>query len=106
MQFTFEDEAITCAEGDTIASALIGGPRGWRESPEGLRGLYCGMGICHECAVVVDGAHGMRACMTLAHDGMEVHRQPERVKPGSLPETSEERVLKTQVLVIGAGPAG
>ncbi|MFH2037980.1 MAG: 2Fe-2S iron-sulfur cluster-binding protein, partial [Chloroflexota bacterium] len=30
------------------------------------RGLYCGMGICYECIVTVNGRPNVRACQTLA----------------------------------------
>ena len=36
------------------------------------RGAFCGMGICHECLVTVDGQAGVRSCMTLVREGMEV----------------------------------
>ena len=36
------------------------------------RGAFCGMGICYECQVEVNGKKGVRSCMTIAEDGMEV----------------------------------
>ena len=36
------------------------------------RGGFCGMGVCLECRVTVDGRPGTRACMTEVRDGMEV----------------------------------
>ncbi len=36
------------------------------------RALFCGMGICFECVVTVDGAPQVRACITPARDGMRV----------------------------------
>jgi predicted molibdopterin-dependent oxidoreductase YjgC len=36
------------------------------------RGMYCGMGICWECTVVVDGQENVRSCITLAAPGMEI----------------------------------
>lgn len=39
------------------------------------RGLFCGMGVCFDCLVVVDGVPSTRACVTWVRDGMVVDRQ-------------------------------
>lgn len=39
------------------------------------RGLYCGMGVCFECMVVVNGQQ-VRACITPVSDGMTVEVRP------------------------------
>ncbi|SHF96148.1 2Fe-2S iron-sulfur cluster binding domain-containing protein [Kaistia soli DSM 19436] len=36
------------------------------------RGLFCGMGICFECLVTVDGRPNIRACITPVSDGMRI----------------------------------
>lgn len=36
------------------------------------RGPLCGMGVCLECEVTVDGQPGTRACLTSVADGMQV----------------------------------
>jgi aerobic-type carbon monoxide dehydrogenase small subunit (CoxS/CutS family) len=36
------------------------------------RGPLCGMGVCLECEVTVDGQPGTRACLTPVTDGMQV----------------------------------
>ncbi|MCF8038149.1 MAG: (2Fe-2S)-binding protein, partial [Desulfohalobiaceae bacterium] len=36
------------------------------------RGFFCGMGVCYDCLVTVDGRPGTRACMTQVEDRMEV----------------------------------
>jgi aerobic-type carbon monoxide dehydrogenase small subunit (CoxS/CutS family) len=36
------------------------------------RGPLCGMGVCQECEVTVDGQPGTRACLTPVTDGMQV----------------------------------
>jgi predicted molibdopterin-dependent oxidoreductase YjgC len=36
------------------------------------RGLFCGMGVCFDCTVTVDGRAGVRACITPVFDGMIV----------------------------------
>jgi len=36
------------------------------------RGALCGMGVCFECQVVVDGHPNVRACMVEVRPGMEI----------------------------------
>ena len=46
-----------------------------RRLPDGSpRGLFCGMGLCFDCLVCVDGRPGVRACVTAVRDGMRVDR--------------------------------
>ncbi len=60
--------------GETIAGALLAsGQRAWRRTAHGEpRGLFCGIGICFDCTVTVDGVPYVRACLTPVSDGMEV----------------------------------
>ena len=44
----------------------------FRSSPMGHpRGPLCGMGICFECRVILDGRPNCRACLIECRDGME-----------------------------------
>jgi D-hydroxyproline dehydrogenase subunit gamma len=36
------------------------------------RGFFCGMGICYECLVTIDGKPDQRACMRTVEPGMEI----------------------------------
>lgn len=60
--------------GDTIAAALYAqGFRTWRLSRAGdPRGLLCGIGMCFDCLVIVDGQANVRACLTEVREGMVV----------------------------------
>jgi len=60
--------------GETVAGALLAsGQRIWRTTAQGRpRGLFCGMGICFDCTVTVDGVSNVRACLTPVSDGLEV----------------------------------
>jgi sarcosine oxidase subunit alpha len=40
--------------------------------PAAARGALCGMGVCQECRVAVDGVADRRACLTVVAEGMEV----------------------------------
>lgn len=72
--FTVDGEPYAAAEGQTLAAALLAAGRAeLRTSPSGApRGLYCGIGICHECRVEVVGRGVVRSCLTPAADGMEI----------------------------------
>lgn len=39
------------------------------------RGIFCGMGVCFDCLVVVDAVPNTRACMTYVSDGMIINQQ-------------------------------
>ena len=39
------------------------------------RGVFCGMGVCFDCLVVIDGESSRRACMTFVAEGMRVESQ-------------------------------
>jgi NADPH-dependent 2,4-dienoyl-CoA reductase/sulfur reductase-like enzyme len=114
-EIEFEGERLACVEGETIAAAFVAhGRREFSTDKQGGgRGLYCGMGVCHDCLVTVDGRSGERACLTAARPGQSISRH----KPLVAPDKSELRDLSplpahdlpvrpVEVLVIGAGPAG
>lgn len=66
---------VVAYEGETVLAALTAaGLRTLRMSHrrgEG-RGPFCGMGVCYECLVSVNGRPGRRACMTEVEDLMEI----------------------------------
>jgi predicted molibdopterin-dependent oxidoreductase YjgC len=54
-----------------VAVALAGAP--CRQSVTGEpRGPLCGMGICFECCVRINGMPHRRSCQTLCEPGMDV----------------------------------
>lgn len=60
--------------GETIAGALLAsGRRAWRHTRHGQpRGLFCGIGLCFDCLVTVNGTPNVRACLTPVAAGMVV----------------------------------
>ena len=74
---TLDGRAVTAYEGETIAALLLAeGHVATRTPPGGSpRGVFCGMGVCFDCLVVVDGVPNTRACVTWVRDGMQVARQ-------------------------------
>ena len=68
---------VTAYAGETLFAVLLAeGIRALRSpsdgSAEAARGGFCGMGVCQECRVTVDGLPDRRACMTEVREGMEV----------------------------------
>src|SRR4249919_1505485 len=60
----FEGRVIEGRRGETLAAALTAA--GIRElrltQSEQPRGIFCGMGVCQECLVEIDGLANQRAC--------------------------------------------
>lgn len=75
VSLTIDGQLLTVAAGSTVAAALVraGGVRGTRASVSGMpRTMMCGMGVCQECRVTIDGRAHVLACQTLCRDGMGV----------------------------------
>lgn len=71
---TVNKTAVAVEDGSTVAAAILSaGLTGFRISVDGeSRGPVCGMGICFECRVTIDGVAHQRSCNVLAEEGMEV----------------------------------
>jgi D-hydroxyproline dehydrogenase subunit alpha len=108
--FTFEEKTLQGRRGESLAAALTAaGERGLRIARDGRRrGIFCGMGVCQECLVEIDGRPAQRACMTKLERSISVRRQASvpgaTAAPGDAPHTSE--TLTPEVLVLGGGAAG
>jgi len=77
--FTFDGAAIVAFDGEPIAVALhaagvraLAHSAGERPHP---RGLYCAIGNCSSCMMVVDGVPNVKSCIEPAKDGMVVQTQ-------------------------------
>jgi predicted molibdopterin-dependent oxidoreductase YjgC len=70
-----DEKPIFTFPGETLSAALYAaGIHAWRRSRQGEpRGLLCGMGICYECLVTVNGKPGQRACQVEVRPGMIVN---------------------------------
>ena len=73
IEIVVDGAPLRAPAGQSLAAALIASDRvALRDSPGGSpRGLYCGIGVCQECRVVVDG-EVVRACVTPVVAGMRV----------------------------------
>ncbi|MFQ5857127.1 MAG: (2Fe-2S)-binding protein [Anaerolineae bacterium] len=72
---TVNGRPVQAYAGESIAAALLAA--GWRvfrhTNPGGApRGFFCGMGICFDCLVTVDGVPNVRSCLAEVHAGCVV----------------------------------
>jgi predicted molibdopterin-dependent oxidoreductase YjgC len=70
-----DGEVIPAYDGETIAAALTAaGLRVFRHTLEGRapRGVFCGIGVCFDCLVEVEGMGQVRSCMVGVRPGMRV----------------------------------
>ncbi len=78
--FLLDTKPMEAYPGETIAAALLAsGIRMLRRTDKAgaPRGLFCGMGLCFDCLVTVDGRPHLRACLTEVTPGMHVTTQDE-----------------------------
>ena len=74
----YNGEPIEALEGEPIASALMNaGIRVFRATAKRHepRGIFCAIGRCTDCMMIVDGIPNTRTCVTAVHDGMHVEKQ-------------------------------
>jgi sarcosine oxidase subunit alpha len=73
IRLTVNGRAIAVPNGSSVAAAIAQLTVYFRRSVHGeLRAPLCGMGVCFECRVRIDGLAHQRACMTPVRDGMQV----------------------------------
>jgi len=65
-------------KGETIAAALIAnGYKGFRYTQRFNlpRGVFCGIGQCTDCSMIVNGIPNVRTCVTRVEEGMIIETQ-------------------------------
>lgn len=78
VEIIVDGHSVRAFEGESVASALLAAARRAlrttmrRGEP---RGLDCGIGVCFDCVMTVDGQPGVRTCQTMVPDGMRVDSQ-------------------------------
>ena len=78
IEFTFDGEKIVAITGQSVAAALLAAnQRTLRKTRfnNNDRGVFCGIGVCFDCLVVIDGITNQRACLIEAKPGMKVQTQ-------------------------------
>jgi D-hydroxyproline dehydrogenase subunit gamma len=78
VEIEFEGRTYRGVLGQSIAGILLANDvLDWRttSSRESPRGLFCGIGVCFDCVVTVDGIPDVRACQRRARGSENVERQ-------------------------------
>lgn len=106
--FKFNGKEVEAENGYTIAAALhqAGFPVHSHSLDGRRRSLACGIGKCGACEMLVDGKV-RRICITKVDGVKEVEEIKDDfsvAKSRELPD--KKRILRTSVVIIGAGPAG
>jgi predicted molibdopterin-dependent oxidoreductase YjgC len=65
---------VNAEPGQSVAAALLAaGIFTFRLTAGGRpRGIFCGMGVCFDCLVTIDGLADQRACITPVAPGMRI----------------------------------
>jgi glycine/D-amino acid oxidase-like deaminating enzyme/bacterioferritin-associated ferredoxin len=106
VRFHYDGRELDALPGETVAAALAAADVvAMRQTRSGApRGPFCGMGVCFDCLVTVNGRPSQRACLTKVEAGMEVRSTP--VAAAAPPVAKPVEQIECDVLVVGAGPAG
>jgi predicted molibdopterin-dependent oxidoreductase YjgC len=78
VRFFFDGKEVEGREGEPIAAALkaLGvGVHRYTVKRHEPRGIFCAIGRCTDCVMVVDGVPNVRTCMTPLAGGMKVETQ-------------------------------
>lgn len=72
-----DGQQVTAIMGQTIAEAMLSsGLKTCRKTrSQSSRGVFCAVGVCYECRMVVDGIPNVRTCMTAAIPGSQIKIQ-------------------------------
>ncbi|MER7011613.1 (2Fe-2S)-binding protein [Saccharopolyspora sp. NPDC000359] len=72
-EIVFDGRPLPAVPGQSVGSVLAGaGIRSWRTTRvhQRPRGLFCGIGVCYDCLITVNGVPNQRACLVPAQPGM------------------------------------
>jgi predicted molibdopterin-dependent oxidoreductase YjgC len=78
IQILLNDETIMVAGGQSIGALLleldqrITRTTRFASKP---RGMFCGIGICFDCLITINGVTNQRACLTTVEEGMTIQTQ-------------------------------
>ncbi len=78
VRFTMDGKEIEGYEGEPIAAALKAAGlmvHRYTQKEHKPRGIFCAIGRCTDCVMIVDGVPNIRTCITPLRDGMKVQTQ-------------------------------
>lgn len=76
--FTFDGKELTGYEGDSIAAALKAAGvmvHRYTTKQHKPRGIFCAIGRCTDCVMIVNGVPNVRTCVTPLEAGMQIQTQ-------------------------------
>ncbi len=76
--FTYDGKTLEGYEGEPIAEALKANGvmvHRYTAKKHKPRGMFCAIGRCTDCVMVVNGEPNVRTCMTPLEEGMNVQTQ-------------------------------
>ncbi len=76
VRITVDGAVLDVAVGVSVAAALMNASLPIRVSVSGEpRAALCGMGVCQECRVTIDGRSFQRSCLVAVRDGMVISHE-------------------------------
>ena len=78
VNFTYDGKLLQGYEGEPVAIALKNAGvmvHRYTKKQHKPRGIFCAIGRCTDCVMVVDGKPNVRTCMTPLQEGMVVQTQ-------------------------------
>lgn len=78
VSFTYDGRTLEGREGEPIAAALKAAGvmvHRYTQKQHRPRGVFCAIGRCTDCVMVVDGKPNIRTCVTPLREGMTVRTQ-------------------------------
>ena len=78
VEITVDGKKIQAREGEKILAALLANGiiiNRYTVDRKEPRGLFCGIGQCTDCAMIVNGKPNVRTCITPVKEGMVVETQ-------------------------------
>ncbi|MDO4501718.1 MAG: (2Fe-2S)-binding protein [Coriobacteriia bacterium] len=78
VSFVFDGQQITGCEGESIAAALHAAgvmTHRYTARQHKPRGIFCAIGRCTDCVMIVNGQPNVRTCITPLEQGMVVQTQ-------------------------------
>jgi thioredoxin reductase/NAD-dependent dihydropyrimidine dehydrogenase PreA subunit len=111
VNFKFNGKPYKARPGEPVSSAMMAygiAVFNTHHKDGAPQGIFCANGQCAQCLVLVNG-RPKKACITPVEEGMDVRSLeglPELPADDELPDMKELPVIETDVLIVGAGPAG
>ena len=78
VHFTLDGQDMTGYEGESIAAALHAAgimTHRYTAKQHKPRGIFCAIGRCTDCVMIVDGQPNVRTCINQLQEGMSIQTQ-------------------------------